>query len=73
MHWCIQHGKGKTTRAQLFKMILAEVVYDVWNERNKRIFEDKKCLIDEVVKKIAYVTSASSPISISKLISHRMI
>ena len=38
VHWCIQHGKGKTTKAQLFKIILAEGVYAVWNERNKRIF-----------------------------------
>ena len=54
-------------------MILAEIVYAVWNERNKRIFEDKKSLIDEIVKKIAFVTIARSPISISKLISHRKV
>nr|XP_010314353.1 uncharacterized protein LOC104645042 [Solanum lycopersicum] len=71
VQWCIQHGKGKTTRAQLFKMILAEVVYAVWNERNKRIFEDKKSVIDEIVKKIAFVTIARSPISISKSLRHR--
>ncbi|XP_015072478.1 uncharacterized protein LOC107016558 [Solanum pennellii] len=73
MQWSIQHGKGKTTKAQLFKMILVEGVYAVWNERNKRIFEDKKCLIDEVVKNIAYVTTVRSPISINKIISHRKI
>ena len=73
VQWCIQHGKGKTTRAQLFRMVLAEVVYAVWNERNKRIFEDKKSLVEEIVKKIAYVTIARSPISISKIISHRKI
>ncbi|XP_069143465.1 uncharacterized protein [Solanum lycopersicum] len=66
VQWCIQHGKGKTTRAQLFKMILAKVVYAVWNERNKRIFEDKKSLIDEIVNKIAFVTIARSPISIKR-------
>ena len=54
-------------------MILAEGVYAVWNERNKRIFEDKKCLIDEVVKKIAYVTTAKAPISINNVINHRKI
>ncbi|XP_004234894.1 uncharacterized protein [Solanum lycopersicum] len=41
MQWSIQHGKGKTKSAQLFKSILAEGVYGLWNERNKRIFEDK--------------------------------
>ena len=54
-------------------MILVEVVYAVWNERNKGIFEDKKSLIDEIVKKIAYVTIARSPISISKIFSYRKI
>ena len=73
MQWCIQQGKGEATRAQLFKMILAEMVYAVWNKRNKRIFEDKKTLIDETVKKIAFVTIARSPMKISKMISHRKI
>lgn len=73
MHWSIKNGKGKTTKAQLFKTIMAEGVYAIWNERNKRIFEDKKCLIDEVVKKIAYVTIARSSISINNVISHRKI
>ncbi|XP_010322072.1 uncharacterized protein [Solanum lycopersicum] len=73
IQWSNQHGKGKTTKAQLFKLILAEGVHAVWNERNKRIFEDKKCLIDEVVKKIAHVTIARSSISIKNVISHRKI
>ena len=67
------NGKGKTTKTQLFNIILAEGVYAIWNERNKRIFEDKNCLIDEVVKKIAYVTSARYPMSINKIICHRKI
>ena len=73
MHWSIQNGKGKTTKAQLFKIIWAEGVYAMWHERNKRIFEDKNCLIDEVAKKIAYLTSARSPMSINKIICHRKI
>ena len=73
IQWCIQNGKGKTTRAQLFKRILAEEVYGLWSERNKRIFEDKSCLIDEVVRKIAYVTIARSSISTNNVIIHRKI
>ena len=49
------------------------MVYVVWNERNKRIFEDKMTLTDEIVKKIAFVTIARSPMKISKMISHRKI
>ncbi|TMX05017.1 hypothetical protein EJD97_003533 [Solanum chilense] len=73
MIWSIQKGKGKTIQAQLFKMLLAESVYAIWNERNKRIFEDKKCVIDEVVKKIAYTTIVRSSSNISNIISHRKI
>ena len=45
----------------MFKGILAEEVYGLWSERNKRIFEEKSSLIDEVVKRIAYVTIAIFP------------
>ena len=45
----------------MFKRILAEGVYGLWSERNKRIFEEKSSLIDEVVKRIAYVTIARFP------------
>ena len=73
INWSIKNGKGKTTQAQLFKMIMAESVYTIWNERNKRIFEDKKCVIDEVVKRIAYVTIVRSSSTISNIICHRKI
>ena len=63
----------ETTQAQLFKMIMAESVYTIWNERNKRIFEDKKCVIDEVVKRIAYVTIVRSSSTITNIICHRKI
>ena len=42
MQWSIQQGKGKSTRAQLFKMLLAEMVYVFWNERNKRILKTRR-------------------------------
>ena len=73
IQWSIQNGKGKTTRVQLFKIILVEGVYGMWNERNKRIFEGKSCLIDEEVKKIAYVTIARSSTSIKNVVIHRKI
>ena len=55
----------------MFKGILAEEVYGLWSERNKRIFEEKSILIDEVVKRIAYVTIARFPNSITNVIKHR--
>ncbi|TMW80258.1 hypothetical protein EJD97_022172 [Solanum chilense] len=38
LQWCIQHGKGKSSAAQIFKIILTESIYGLWMERNSRIF-----------------------------------
>ena len=57
----------------MFKGILAEGVYGLWSERNKRIFEEKRCSRDEVVKRIAYVTIARFPNSITNVTMHRQI
>ena len=42
VQWCINHGNGKTTRAQLFKMILAEFVYAVWNEETREFLKTRR-------------------------------
>ncbi|XP_069143460.1 uncharacterized protein [Solanum lycopersicum] len=73
IQWCVKNGKGKSARAQMFKGILAEGVYGLWSERNKRIFEEKRCSMDEVVKRIAYVTIARYPNSITNVTMHRQI
>ena len=73
IQWCTKNGKGKTGRAQIFKGILAEGIYGLWSERNKRIFEEKSRLIDEVVKEIAYMTIARLPNRIINVIKYRKI
>ncbi|KAH0681710.1 hypothetical protein KY289_019462 [Solanum tuberosum] len=37
--WALKNAKGKTIRAQIFRMVYAEAVYAVWIERNQRVFE----------------------------------
>ena len=39
--WCTQHGKRKSSAAQMFKIVLTEGIYGLWIERNNRIFEHK--------------------------------
>ncbi|XP_049378126.1 uncharacterized protein LOC125842887 [Solanum stenotomum] len=59
MHWSIQHAKGKTISAHIFKIIMAECVYGIWIERNNRIFVQKSRTIgsvESVAKEIAYVS-----------------
>ncbi|KAK6788591.1 hypothetical protein RDI58_012389 [Solanum bulbocastanum] len=60
----VQNGKGKTKTAQIFKIILAEGIYELWIERNNRIFEKKSKMEENVAKEIAYVTIARAPANI---------
>ncbi|KAH0702841.1 hypothetical protein KY285_017119 [Solanum tuberosum] len=39
--WALKNAKGKTIRAQIFRMVYAEAVYAVWIERNQRVFEQR--------------------------------
>ena len=73
IQWCVKNGKEKTVRAQRLKGGRAEGVYEKWSERNNRIFEEKSSLIDEVVKRIAYVTIARFPNSLINVIKLRNI
>ncbi|KAK4733486.1 hypothetical protein R3W88_007747 [Solanum pinnatisectum] len=51
------------------KIILAEGVYEVWIERNNRIFVKKSKMEESVAKEIAYVTIASAPDSIKNVVN----
>ena len=68
--WCILHGKGKRSAAQMFKIILAEGIYGLWMERNSRIFEHKSRNEDQLVKEIAYITIARTPSRLKDNVSH---
>ncbi|XP_004253222.1 uncharacterized protein [Solanum lycopersicum] len=67
--WCILHGKGKSSASQMFKIILAEGIYGLWMERNRRIFEHKSKNEDQIVKEIAYVTIARNPSRMKEIVS----
>ena len=68
--WCILHGKGKRSAAQMFKIILAEVIYGLWMERNSQIFEHKSRNEDQLVKEITYITIARTPSRVKDNVSH---
>ncbi|KAK4732122.1 hypothetical protein R3W88_025110 [Solanum pinnatisectum] len=36
--WALKNAKGKTIRAQSFKMVYAEAIYAIWIERIQRVF-----------------------------------
>ncbi|KAK4717884.1 hypothetical protein R3W88_016222 [Solanum pinnatisectum] len=64
MHWSIQHVKGKTISAHIFKIIMAECEYGIWIERNNKIFVQKSRTVESVAKEIAYVSIIRSQPSI---------
>uniref|UniRef100_A0A1S4C8E5 Reverse transcriptase zinc-binding domain-containing protein n=1 Tax=Nicotiana tabacum TaxID=4097 RepID=A0A1S4C8E5_TOBAC len=55
--WSVICAKGKTQHAQVFRMVYAEVAYHIWMERNRRIFEQKSRVWEQITKEIAYVVS----------------
>ncbi|XP_015075524.1 uncharacterized protein LOC107019617 [Solanum pennellii] len=69
LQWCIQQGKGKSSAAQVFKIILTEGIYGLWMERNSRIFEHKSKNEDHIVKEIAYVTIVRTPSRMKEIVS----
>ncbi|XP_058747081.1 uncharacterized protein LOC131620076 [Vicia villosa] len=51
LKWCITVGRGKSHRAKLIKICLAETVYYVWINRNKGFFQqatDKELVFQEI-------------------------
>lgn len=56
IEWSVQHEKGKTEAAHLFKIIMAECTYGIWMERNMRIFQTKSRTIEQLAKEIIYTT-----------------
>ncbi|XP_019225635.1 PREDICTED: uncharacterized protein LOC109207206 [Nicotiana attenuata] len=41
LQWIINKAKGKSSRASNFRLVITEVSYAVWMERNTRIFEQR--------------------------------
>ncbi|XP_059316768.1 uncharacterized protein LOC132067517 [Lycium ferocissimum] len=41
LHWATTNAQGNSATAAVYRMTLAACVYQVWKERNLRIFENK--------------------------------
>lgn len=46
------HAKGKSPRAQMYRMAMAAAVYYIWLERNQRIFQETKKSANHIIKQI---------------------
>ncbi|WMV59396.1 hypothetical protein MTR67_052781 [Solanum verrucosum] len=61
IQWTISNAKEKSKKAQMFKMMYAEITYGIWNERNQRIFKKRKQPWETIAKEIIYVSCSPGP------------
>jgi len=52
VQWAQQHCKGRSKGASVYKMVLAAAVYQVWKERNNRIFQHSSRSQHVIIKQI---------------------
>ncbi|XP_058784922.1 uncharacterized protein LOC131659805 [Vicia villosa] len=59
VNWICSQTKGKSGRAKLLKLAATEMVYAIWNQRNKIIFQNgkKEALRSMDIKEIVVVVS----------------
>ncbi|XP_059302028.1 uncharacterized protein LOC132053957 [Lycium ferocissimum] len=50
--WAEQHAKGRSPKAEMYRMVLAAAVYFVWKERNFRIFQNKRQSTTSMIKQV---------------------
>ncbi|XP_009787587.1 uncharacterized protein [Nicotiana sylvestris] len=66
--WIIKTSKGKSQRAQIFKIAYTEWVHTMWIERNQRIFEKITKSHSQLMREIAYVCNIRASTRIKKLV-----
>nr|XP_016506912.1 PREDICTED: uncharacterized protein LOC107824621 [Nicotiana tabacum] len=42
LEWAERHCKGRSSKAEIYRMTLADNIYYIWQERNARIFQAKQ-------------------------------
>ncbi|XP_060183073.1 uncharacterized protein LOC132613029 [Lycium barbarum] len=52
VEWALEHRKGKSSNAQVFKMTLAGSLYYIWQERNLRVFQNNARRAEVIVKQV---------------------
>ncbi|XP_059291842.1 uncharacterized protein LOC132045304 [Lycium ferocissimum] len=56
-------NRGKSNQANVLKMVYSEFWFAVWNERNKRVFEDKEQNAECVAREIACICNVRTVVS----------
>ncbi|XP_019252881.1 PREDICTED: uncharacterized protein LOC109231695 [Nicotiana attenuata] len=67
-NWIIQRAKGKSQKAQVFKMVHTEWVHALWIERNQRRFEKRSRRAEQLVREITYVCNVRAHTRIKEMV-----
>ncbi|KAK4375272.1 hypothetical protein RND71_005949 [Anisodus tanguticus] len=51
--WAVQNASVTSCKAEIFRMVLSGCIYQIWLERNQRIFLGKACIVDNNLRRIA--------------------
>ncbi|XP_019253989.1 PREDICTED: uncharacterized protein LOC109232696 [Nicotiana attenuata] len=56
-HWqrAAKNARGKSSKAGIFRMVYAEAIHEIWNERNLRIFEKQSKKAEDLARNIACI------------------
>lgn len=58
LQWATLYARGRSLKAEVFRMMLAAAVYHVWRERNYRVFQgtnqSTEILIRHIIQEIHY-------------------
>ncbi|XP_019226445.1 PREDICTED: uncharacterized protein LOC109207898 [Nicotiana attenuata] len=68
LEWSLQHAKGKTKRAKIFRLVYAEIAHVIWIERNLRIFEKRARDWTTIAREVAYICNIRATAGIQSLV-----
>lgn len=52
IEWMMQKAKGRSARAEVFRMVLAAAVYYCWHERNSAVFQKGRRPVKAILRSI---------------------
>ncbi|XP_019242188.1 PREDICTED: uncharacterized protein LOC109222269 [Nicotiana attenuata] len=53
IQWAEGKATGNNAHAQVYRLTLACAVYYIWNERNRRVFQEQQKIVEVIVRQIA--------------------
>ncbi|XP_060195341.1 uncharacterized protein LOC132624602 [Lycium barbarum] len=66
--WSLTHGKGKSQKSQIFKLVYTEGVHAIWLKRNQRVFEGQSRSVEQITKDVAFACNVRVAPRISGLL-----